>query len=413
MESSQPTTLPSVPQSAPKKRKKGGTRIEDQLYYVGMVLAVIWLLMFRSLWLVIPHFVVASIRLMAMAFLFVRLLVVLTKLAKSKYIVLIGVMLLITFVAGLNSGNMFRTFVTISLVIGACGLPYRKIIKTYFFTGFFYCLATVLGSQIGLAENFTMIEADETRETVSDLSLRMGMGYGWATDFAAHVFYLIITFVFYKKGLLSLTHYLILLPMIYFVLHVTDSRFCAICSLTTLVASLVYKFIYKKRKRIKRLFLYGSIVLTPVLAYISYWATNAYNPADLKWIVIDMFFTNRLRYGNEALNYPGLNLFGNKIIMGGTGFFKDQNNYFDIYYIDNSYLQYAVLYGLLFLAVIIISYMVLSWKMVRRGNLLLIMCICITAFQGVVDQQFLDVGYNPFLIALLAKHNYKYNILVK
>ena len=110
-----------------------------------------------------------------------------------------------------------------------------------------------------------------------------------------------------------------------------------------------------------------------------------------------MILSYRLRIGQEAILNDGVPLWGQYYkLYGGE---SDSNLY---NFIDSSYLQLLVIYGLVYTIIIIGAFVYLSYKSYRRHNYVLLLALFIAGISGAIAQHFIQFFMNPLLLLLFA-----------
>ena len=142
------------------------------------------------------------------------------------------------------------------------------------------------------------------------------------------------------------------------------------------------------------------ILSVPFFAFISYYMTASFDEASLEWVVVDVFLTGRLSIGKEALESAGMSLFGQEYDMYSSA--RDDGQLYN--YLDNSYLQLFVIYGLLYASLLIAAYVVIVKQAGRRKDVILMVSVFMAGFTGLIAQHFIEAYMNPFLLALFASH---------
>jgi hypothetical protein len=288
-------------------------------------------------------------------------------------------------------------FLSFSLVFGAKGLDYNNILNIYYKTGLVFCLTTLLLCYLGFIVNIT--DNGTERDLASYGGIRNSFGYVWPTNLANHVFFICLAFWLYKRGQLKIVEILFYLLTSAWLIKYADARLGAGCIILIIFFSL---FLYI-RKYIPRTFsnLMGWIVILwiPAAFALSMWIVNEYDSNDIYWIGVDTILSGRLRVGSDTLMEEGITLWGQKVKMYGGNQSGDLYNY-----IDSSFLQAIIIYGVLFTIILLVCFVYLSYKAYKRGDTVLLMAVFISGLSGLVAQHFLQIFMNPLLIALVAGH---------
>ena len=143
------------------------------------------------------------------------------------------------------------------------------------------------------------------------------------------------------------------------------------------------------------------IVSIPFFALLSFYATAAYDESDLLWFGADILLSGRLHIGQEALDTAGISIWGQFYEMFSSAR-SDGNSY---NYIDCSYIQLCVIYGLVYTALLICAYTVICRNAYRRRDFILMYSVFFAGISGMIAQHFIEMYMNPFLIALFANHD--------
>ena len=98
-----------------------------------------------------------------------------------------------------------------------------------------------------------------------------------------------------------------------------------------------------------------------------------------------------------------LGLFGKKIKLIGFGRGTQITEKYN--YIDNSYFQVALLYGVLFLILILIMFTYLHRQSSNSGNAFLAILLLIIALASFVEENLIAASYNVLCVSLFARFN--------
>ena len=275
----------------------------------------------------------------------------------------------------------------------------------HLYVGTLFCLLTLIGYKLGMLKGVESEMSILDRVSLSNFGYRYSFGYCWATDFASHVMFLILTFWYLKEGVFKNIDYLILMCITAFTLFYTDSRLVFLMIVAIILLSIYCKMIYRNKvtpgKKTFNLFL----LLIPILASLSFWMVTNYNPVNPFWFVINALMTGRLNLCYDALKYVGISPFGQYYELIGSGQGEETN------YIDISYIQLAVIYGIVFTLVVICLYMYMSFRAYKRKDIVTAIIIVLVSVEALIAQHYMLLEFNPILLGLLAKHNYSQTLL--
>lgn len=287
----------------------------------------------------------------------------------------------------LGSGNK-TMLLYIFLLVGAYGLNSRRVIGVSFLTRACLLLLIVGGSQIGLVENYVF--TPEMRE-------RHGLGFTWTTTSAVLFFFLMLQWIYIRKKKLTYTE-LILIEGIQFVLYqLTDSRM--VFYLGTIFVGIIglakiLDFEWKFTKKIKWLFM-----LTPIGICVIAIAIHAfYDSSNPIWVKLNDFLSNRLQLGKSAFEEYGVSLFGNKIEWVGHSVVETDRVY---NYVDCSYVQLLLEYGVLFLIMVIVIYTVMMYYAIRSEQYETLWIMFFILGFSITEPRLMNLVFNPFPILIL------------
>ena len=370
------------------------------LYYWGLILGVVYCLLTETC-IIVPGIIVDMLVMICSISLTIHMFTILPR--YSAYMQITALLIFISLIIiGINSDSLFLMFLSFSLVFGAKGIEYNKILKIYYKVGLVFCLTTLLLCYQGFIVNIT--DYGTERDLVSFGSVRNSFGYRWPTNLANHVFFICLAFWLYKRGQLKIVEILLLLLTSVWLIKYTDARLGA----GSIILIIIFSFFLYIRKYIPRLFsnLLGTIVILwiPAAFALSLWTVYEYdsNSSDIYWIGADAILSGRLRIGSETLMEEGVTFWGQTVKMYGGNESGELYNY-----IDSSFLQAIIIYGVLFTVILLACFVYLSYRAYKRGDTVLLMAVFMSGLSGLVAQHFLQIFMNPLLIALVASHTQK------
>lgn len=298
-----------------------------------------------------------------------------------------------------NSGaNLI--LVMIAFILAAKNVSFDDIVKTYFNVNFWLLVVVIACSLLGVINNLSFVA--QGRGT------RYALGVIYPTDFAARILYLMLADAYLNFRNLNTTRYLVYVLIALACKQVTDARLNFYCMLLLIIVSAIAQ-VAEQNYQLQRHDWTNSIVytywtFTPILSAIAIFGTYFYDPANNIYSKIDGMLSGRLTFGSMALQRYSVNLFGTKIKEHGYGnnmklFHQGINSYF---FIDSSYMRLLIIFGLVALVVFIGISMFISIKNTLYGYYALPTILLIIAFSSVVEQHFMELTYNPFLLAFIS-----------
>lgn len=290
----------------------------------------------------------------------------------------------------------YDDFVFIPLfIVGAMNVPYKKILKLFFWVSFFVLLISVAGAMSGCVHNLTYDKNSQ---------LRYSMGMCYPTDFSAMV--LFSTFAFWVCYGESKE---IAMVIIFAIETIVFYKLCfAWCSsMVAGLAGVLALHHYSVRKwnngeycrKITNILSFIKVMAFPIAATIMLSLTALYGTGNRLFVKLDLILSNRLRLGYEAFDKYGIRLFGSSFRMIGMGWADRPRAELEAIYnfVDSSYCMVLVRYGILvFLAMGCIHIMV-SLR-AKKNNPILLTVMALMALQCMIEHHLTELWYNPFML---------------
>ena len=302
-------------------------------------------------------------------------------------IVLISFSVLMTFVL---VGESILIILWI-ICVGLKGIPFKKVVKRFFFVSVSIVGSAFILSIIGLIENRVILRGD---------ALRYSFGAIYPTDFAALVFFILLAYGYLKISTFNLRYLLIYMFIGGFIYKFCDAR---IDSFSIVLAGIVfYIFNHKKTKilfyTLKRVFPYALVIGSSIMIYLSV----SFDATSSIYLLLDKFLSTRLRLGYRAFYLYPVTLFGTHVEMQGWGAleFDHRKGYF---FLDSSYINILFRFGIVTLAIILIAYYIKTKSILRRSNYAIPVVIAIIAINCLFAHHLLDLAFNPFLFIFTTK----------
>ena len=370
-------------------------RINNQniCYYLGMTLGMVSFLKNESLW-EFSDAIVNLLRYGGFFFLTIQLFISISKYNK-KEIALFILFFFLTIIVGLKCHQLLLLLFTFELIMGCKGIYFKDIIKVYTFIGLSFCLITMFGSILGAVDN--QIKTSTERGLFSSGNDRYSFGYGWTTNFANHVYFLLLSYWLIISEKFNFKYAILYAIIGVFIFIYTDCRLSVICIISIVIITYVIRQKYwssSAGKLLKKILSYS----VPIFVLISYYTTISFNPSNKIWFALNVILSARLSLGQDALKWAGIPMFGQEYEMYSGDIDKQFYNY-----IDNSYIQSLVIYGLIYTIVTSFLYVIICIRAQKARNISLIWGIFIAGASGIIAQHFIQIYMNPLLLALISK----------
>lgn len=282
------------------------------------------------------------------------------------------------------------------LILGAKGIFFQKIMKLY--TGIITLLlsVTVLTALCGLIENVSFGENG-----------KLAFGIVYSTDFAAHVFFLVLCIWYVRGDKVTLWEGAVVAALAALVYGFSIARCSTICLCLTSVLIFLRRWIQSRcrKKQIEyqmhplvAAFLSMSFVIAAAFSVIF---TILYSPKVTWMQKIDQVLSSRLSLGKKAVEISGFHLWGKYFrLRGHWAEGLETNKYF---YLDSSYMQMAVIYGLVISALIMIAFLLIGYHAYRQKQWVFLWILALMSLHGIIEQRIWNLAYCPFILALFAQ----------
>lgn len=310
---------------------------------------------------------------------------------KVKELDLIAIVVILIGVSIFTSGDKTLTLVLL-FIIAAKNIPFKKIVKISLIEISLLVLFIIISSQLGIIQNYVFYRSDGTA--------RNSFGFGYATILGNYYLNIVLMYLYIRDNKIKYFEYILLLLINFYIYKTTDYRtgYMLIYFSIILHFFLIKIQIPQKINRILNPIFYYCV---PFCAVVSIALSIFYDNKKSWYISLNKLLSSRLELGKKAFVNYGLHLFGRKIDMVGN----NQVTYggvslVDYNYIDCSYLQIALRYGMIILIILCIAYTFLCVKEIKKNNTILCICILVIALHGIMDPQLMLIPYNVFLLAL-------------
>ncbi|MFC6294112.1 hypothetical protein ACFQH1_02640 [Lactiplantibacillus daoliensis] len=333
----------------------------------------------------IPNGIYAVLKYMCLLLVLFKI-VILTKYTVNQLLILIPVISVIC-VSAFESGSNLLLFGLV-FIIGSKDITLDKIIMTFFYASSFIVIGLAILSIIGIIPNNIYYRGSVPRYS---------FGSNYPTDFGAHIFYLLVAKVYLRRDRYGYSDFIMGLALAvligYFCGARLDSGLIVILSVGMLIIS---KRLFNRRVVLSifnRALPMAYIFFSVFIITLSF----TYN-ADQSWFrKLDVLLSERLSLGHVGFDAYGIKLFGQNIVQHGWGGITGTISGYIYFFLDSSYMQLLLMYGLLPMLIFILAYTYVSFRSMERGMLVVTFILSIIALSGILDHHIIDLAFNPFL----------------
>lgn len=283
------------------------------------------------------------------------------------------------------------------VLIAAIGVDGNLIINfTARIQGIFIAIVVIL-SQIGILQDYVF--------GVGTDRVRHGLGFSWTTTGAILYFYFLLNYIFLRKEKFSVKEAVILEIFNLFFFRMTDSKMAFLLSSLFLLFFVIKSKLIENGKVIsdsvhgKRL-----LLLIPIfLLFIAIITATFYDPSIHFMSSFNNTLSNRLELGHRAIERYGFTLFGQKIQWMGFSIKNPTLEAMTEYnYVDSSYLQLALQYGLLFILIVVGIYIYGIYQSIRENDSYLMAIYLIVLIFALVEPRLMNFAFNPFPLLIFS-----------
>ncbi len=286
-------------------------------------------------------------------------------------------------------------FFTLFALLGAF-INQERFIRRYVF------VASVAVSLIIVLYISGFFYTESIGRTAEDVT-RLYLGFNYTTYAANFLFHIVIAYFFIKKRHVNVIETVVVMSLnaIIFILTDTQAVFYELIALFVILWLLrLFPYFFKYR-----IFKVISTWIMPFLAFLSIGLALVYSPDNAILNKLNIALSSRLRLGNDAITKYGFHLFGNKTEwMTGT---LGEDRFEEYFYVDSSYLNIALSFGIAILLFVIIGFMILARSKHKEKQYLACIALIFLAVHSFTDPQLFEPRYDPMILYLGAAFIYK------
>lgn len=285
--------------------------------------------------------------------------------------------------------------------VSAYNISFRKILKYFLLINAAIWLLTTFATVIHILpnENYDRETLDVINlESSGETAFRYNFGYNYPTDYAAHLTYIcIMWFVIRGRNIRYYDYILFSIGAIH-VYRNCEARLDTVC----IVLTLLLFFIYNKSSHsnfwswriVKKVIIYASVLAAALIIILTY--QYAIDSTDEILTAIDILSSGRLKLGAEALDEYGISIFGQYVKFYHH---EDPTRY---NFIDSSYVQLLIVYGLLFFMFALFCHVYACKLNMKKSQLIIPLAIFVVSLHSIIFQGLMNFQFNPFYLGIFA-----------
>lgn len=309
----------------------------------------------------------------------------------KKQLLLATVLILIGFLVSRNVENTYAFTIIILFLLAGRGKEPEKIYTFCFWVNMIWLFTIILFAKLGIISN---VES-------STLTHAHRVYLGFTAPNAEQLFFFcILLFISYKKNQIKGFQIIAFFSISLWLHRYNDMNAAFYFSWAVLILLLVARTISEKFWRFK-LLPKISFIIIPLCVILSFVFPVLYSKNVPAIVALDTITSTRISLGAQALEKYDVRLFGQLINFNYTvsGSYNSNALYF---YIDSSYLKYILLYGIIFIGIILYLYHKMIQYVVRNKEIYILLSTIAALTYFIWNPQLLYIPYNPFLIVLLS-----------
>ncbi|HGO5815217.1 TPA: hypothetical protein ACK3JR_001083 [Mannheimia haemolytica] len=382
---------------------KGNQYYANLFYLISFVFYLINTFLNHTMYVDIAWYGVLKVLLFSSVILFLLLKIVFIDTFSLKEIVTYVSLFSVMCIISLKTED--RQLITLStLILGAKNVDFRYVLMAFIISIILLLTLTYLSTLLDIIPNLQYYRIRE-----GEVKIRNSFGTSYPTVFAAYLQSIVIAFAYLMKTERMRNHlFLWSLATIaaYLALEFADARMSGYSILLFLllyyVVMLLFRNIYKHN------FLKFCVVLCyPIGFAIIFYLSYSYNPQEEIFEMINKALSGRLSLGYKAFQEYSVPLLGQKVeFIGLGGMVQEMTENYN--YVDSSYLQFMMKYGLIFTVLSISGFMWLTLKRLRLNDYRFIAVIIMLSISSMIEDRLLDMSVNVYWVLMLAYYHNSY-----
>lgn len=281
------------------------------------------------------------------------------------------------------------------VMLGAIGVPFKRIGGLYVFIGIFISVLAFVCSKLGVIPDYVFYS-----QIGSKTITRHSFGIIYPTDFFAHFFYLCIVYFILRWKRITYWEIGIISGLGVILFIFTGARADFLCLAMVVAGALICKICKYKEIKIKDRYkaLIGALLM-PVGAIFIIVLTWLYKPYHPVYSKIDSMMTQRLSLGRLGFDLYGFTP------LGASNFAENGNanggiTKYEYVFYDSSYIKMLFKYGIIVLALVLVIYALISIKLTSSKMFYAIVFISAIALSCIIEHHIFELPYNLSFLLL-------------
>ncbi|MCD8005046.1 MAG: hypothetical protein LUE91_05275 [Oscillospiraceae bacterium] len=315
--------------------------------------------------------------------------IIMRKILSKKWLFAFSMGVILCIVVMLTNERLSQTIILFLFIIcGGMMVSSEKVFNIYLKTVCAVVLLTVFLYIVGIYEYDVVSSSNR---------MRLYLGFTYTTYLPNYLFHiLLVYFALLKKDITIVeTGIVLAINYIIYLLTYTNAVYYEVYLLLVLLWTLK---LWKGPFQTKTFSICMALIM-PVLCALSFFMALEYDASKPIWIALNALLSTRLSLSHNAIQEYGLSLFGSNItwVTGRYGIERTE----EYFYVDCSYINTALTFGIIVLMLVIVGFSVLGYKASKEHKYALCISLILLAVHSFSDPQLLDLKYDPFLLILV------------
>lgn len=302
-----------------------------------------------------------------------------------------GIFLAIAFIVK-GHGDGWLSLVMFVFLLASASINFNYILSAFLgFSGLVMMGSFFLSSRgVNILRNFISVR-------VGNVAIRYSLGFNWVTNPAQLAFFFVAAYVVLRNKKTTYWEMLLLELVSGYIYFYTDTINPFLLT-TVLLAYMAFERFRAFKPLFLRVQFFKSVLSYPFALAAALMFMGAMLPQGRVFQLLNRVFNRRFWLSYNGLVEYGIHPFGRRIVFRNQ---SEQGGFLAGYnYVDSSYIQYTLLYGIFFMLLIIVALSLVTRNVVSENNELLAVVLAILAIHAMFDPQLLWLWYSPFAMLI-------------
>lgn len=234
------------------------------------------------------------------------------------------------------------------------------------------------------------------------------LGFDWTTTPAMLLTFISLEYYYLRDKSIKLIELIVVIIANYLIYVYTDARMCFLIICLASLIIFLYRFSFNFNKKIMNRLAIISVTFPTIICIISLCIHAFYSSSNGLLGKLNSLLSGRLALGRTALDTYEISFFGQFIKWVGN---TQQSTVLEYNYVDCSYLQILLSYGIVLLLFVICVYSYILYAATRKKHIYEIIIVTCVLVLSVTEPRLWNLIFNPFpflIIDAMKKNEFKY-----